>query len=68
VTMIVGMIAAALILLNGVILGKPGGSDAVDISLQYGWFVGLFGAVLILLGGVLRQALAGTVRKPPGVL
>jgi hypothetical protein len=68
VTMIVGMIAAALILLNGVILGKPGGTDAVDISLQYGWFVGLLGAALILFGGVLRQALAGTVRKPPGVL
>jgi hypothetical protein len=67
VTMIVGMLATALILLNGVILGKPG-SDPVDISLKYGWFVGLLGAVLIMVGGTLRQALTARARKPPGVL
>ena len=67
VTMIVGMIAVALILLNGVILGKPG-SQPVDISLEYGWFVGLFGSIMIMLGGTLRQALTGRARKPPGVL
>jgi hypothetical protein len=67
VTMIVGMVAAALILLNGVILGKPG-SEPVDISLQYGWFIGLFGSILIMVGGTLRQALTGRARKPPGVL
>lgn len=67
VTMIVGMIAVALILLNGVILGKPG-SDPVDISLSYGWFVGLLGAIMIMVGGTLRQALTGRTRKPPGVL
>jgi hypothetical protein len=66
VTMIVGMVATVLILLNGVILGKPG--DSVDISLEYGWFVGLIGAVLISFGGTLRQALTGRARKPPGVL
>ena len=65
--MIVGMLATALILLNGVILGKPG-SDPVDISLEYGWFVGLFGAVLIMAGGTLRQALTARARKPPGVV
>src|SRR5204863_18215 len=67
VTMIVGMLAATLILLNGVILGKPG-SDPVDISLEYGWFVGLFGAAMIAVGGTLRQALTSPARKPPGVL
>jgi hypothetical protein len=67
VTMIVGMLATALVLLNGVILGKPG-SDPVDISLSYGWFVGLLGAVLIMVGGTLRQALTSRARKPPGVL
>jgi hypothetical protein len=67
VTMIVGMVAVALILLNGVILGKPG-SDPVAISLEYGWFVGLFGSVMIMAGGTLRQALTGRTRKPPGVL
>lgn len=67
VTMIVGMLAAALIFCNGVVFGKPG-NEPVDISLQYGWFVGLLGAIMIAVGGTLRQALAGQVRKPPGVL
>ena len=39
ITMIVGMVAFALILLNGIILGSPGGSDriAVDISRELGY-------------------------------
>jgi hypothetical protein len=68
VTMIVGMVAAALILLNGLILGKPGGSSSVGISLEYGWFVGLLGALGILAGGLLRQAIGARARKPPGVI
>jgi hypothetical protein len=67
VTMIVGMVAALLILLNGIILGKPG-SDPVGISLGIGWFVGLVGALGILTGGLLRQAVGGRTRKPPGVI
>ena len=67
VTMIVGMIATVLILLNGIVLGKPG-TDPVDISLKVGWFVGLLGAIGILAGGVLRQAVGGRTRKPPGVI
>lgn len=67
VTMIVGMVAAVLILLNGVILGKPG-SDPVGISLGVGWFVGLVGALGILAGGLVRQAVGGRTRKPPGVI
>jgi hypothetical protein len=66
VTMIVGMIATALILLNGVILGKPG--DTADMSFRYGWLVGLAGAVIIMLSGILRQSLAPSERKPPGVM
>jgi hypothetical protein len=67
VTMIVGMVAAVLILLNGVVLGKPG-TDPVGISLQVGWFVGLLGASGILAGGLIRQAVGGRTRKPPGVI
>jgi hypothetical protein len=66
VTMILGMIAVALILLNGIILGKPG--DTVDMHFEIGWLVGLLGAFLIMLGGILRQALTGTARTPPGVM
>jgi hypothetical protein len=69
VTMIVGMIAFSLIILNGIILGKPGERpDNVDISLQIGYLVGLIGASMITAGGLVRQALGGRERKPPGVL
>jgi hypothetical protein len=67
ITMIVGMLAAALILLNGIILGKPGGTNSVDLSIEPGYLVGMLGASMILAGGVLRQALYSGVRKPPGV-
>jgi hypothetical protein len=67
VTMIVGMTAFVLILLNGVVLGKPGGPDS-EIQLKIGWFVGLLGAAGICAAGVLRQAEQARGRKPPGVL
>ena len=66
VTMIVGMIAFALVLLNGVILGKPG--DAVEMGFKYGYLVALLGAFLIMAGGTLRQAQSVRARKPPGVM
>jgi hypothetical protein len=66
ITMIVGMVAAALIWLNGIILGRPG--DSVDIGLGIGYWVGLVGANMILVGGLLRQSMGGFTRKPPGVM
>jgi hypothetical protein len=66
ITMIVGMTAAALIWLNGIILGRPG--DSVDIGLEIGYWIGLIGANMILAGGLIRQALGGRTRKPPGTL
>jgi hypothetical protein len=67
ITMIVGMTAIMLILLNGIILGRPGGPDS-EISLKVGWFVGLLASAGICAGGVLRQAELARGRKPPGVL
>jgi hypothetical protein len=67
VTMIVGMTAFVLIVLNGVILGKPGGPDS-EIELKFGWFIGLLGSAGICAAGVLRQAEQARDRKPPGVL
>jgi hypothetical protein len=66
VTMIVGMIALSLIVLNGIVLGKPG--DVVDMHFEIGYWLGMLGAVLILAGGLFRQAQTARVRKPPGVL
>jgi hypothetical protein len=70
VTMIVGITAAALILVNGIILGRPGGEDPhnVDISIEIGYGVGLLGAACIAFGGFVRQAQSIRGRKPPGVL
>jgi hypothetical protein len=67
VTMIVGMTAFVLILLNGIVLGKPGGPDS-EISLKIGWFIGLLGAAGICAAGILRQAEQARDKKPPGVL
>ncbi|HKP89253.1 MAG TPA: hypothetical protein VJT75_04700 [Thermoleophilaceae bacterium] len=66
VTMIVGMTAGALIILNGIILGRPG--DSVEISIEPGYILGLIGANMILAGGLVRQARYSRARKPPGVL
>ena len=66
ITMIVGMTGVALILLNGIILGRPG--DSVEIGIEIGYLVGLLGSAMILTGGLLRQALGGRTRKPPGVM
>jgi hypothetical protein len=66
ITMIVGILAAALILMNGIVLGKPGTN--IEISFEIGYLVGLIGAVLIFLGGFYRQASMIKSKKPPGVL
>jgi hypothetical protein len=70
VTMIVGITAFALILVNGIILGRPGGDDPhnVDISIEIGYWVGLLGSLGIAFGGFVRQAAGIRGRKPPGVL
>jgi hypothetical protein len=65
VTMIVGMTAFVLIVLNGIVLGKPGEPDS-EISRKVGYLVGLGGALLILAGGFIRQAEGVRARKPPG--
>lgn len=66
VTMIVGITAFALILINGVVLGKPG--DTVDVEFRIGYLVGLLGAVGICIGGFVRQSFYQRGRKPPGTL
>jgi hypothetical protein len=67
ITMIVGMTAFALIILNGVILGRPGEPDS-EIQLKLGYFVGMLGAAGICVGGIIRQAEGDRARKPPGTI
>jgi hypothetical protein len=66
VTMIVGITAFVLILCNGIILGRPG--DSVDIGLSIGYLVGLIASAGLLVAGYLRQSFYGDARKPPGVI
>jgi hypothetical protein len=68
ITMIVGMVAFALIILDGIILGRPGGSskNTVDISIEYGYLIGLIGTFFLAYGGFRRQA-EDVKPKPPGV-
>jgi hypothetical protein len=67
VTMVVGITALVLILCNGIILGKPGEPDS-EVSLSYGYFVGLLACAAMFTSGYLRQAVYTDARKPPGVL
>ena len=67
ITMIVGMVAFALIILNGVILGRPGDPDS-EIDIKIGYIVGLLGSALICAGGIIRQAEGDRARKPPGTI
>jgi hypothetical protein len=66
VTMIIGMTYFVLILCNGVILGKP--EPDIEISLAYGWFLGLLATIGLIASGYLRQSVYSRARKPPGTL
>ena len=66
VTAIVGLTAMVLIAYNGFI-DKPSEKD-IQISLSYGYFLGLFAAIGIFVAGALRALESGgggARRKPP---
>jgi len=65
-TAIVALVALTLTLFRGVI-DRPG-SPSGQISIGYGWWIGLAGAVLIVVGSVWRAQESAGRRKPPGVL
>ncbi len=66
-TAVIALAALTFIIFRGVI-DKPG-TPSGQISLDYGWWVGLAGGLLILTGSIWRSRESGGVRrKPPGVL
>jgi hypothetical protein len=65
--MIAGIYALVLVLCNGIILGRPG-ERTVDVSLQYGYYVAIAGALAIGVAGLLRQRRGSQERtSPPGM-
>jgi hypothetical protein len=65
VTMIVGAIAATLILYNGVV--DRVGPTREFVGLEIGWYLGLLGAIMIVAGGAISQIRrGGATRRPPG--
>jgi uncharacterized membrane protein YkvI len=66
-TAVCSLIALVLTLFLGFI-DKPG-SPSGEIHISYGWFLAMFGGLLILIGALVRsQESGGRRRKPPGVL
>ncbi|MFL5822098.1 MAG: hypothetical protein ACJ764_01500 [Solirubrobacteraceae bacterium] len=65
-TAVVAVVALVMVLFRGVI-AKPG-IPPEEISVAYGWFIGLAGSLLILAGAVWRAQESAPRRKPPGVL
>jgi hypothetical protein len=66
VTAIVGITAAVLILYNGLV--DRVGEDRNFVSLKYGWFVGLLGALIMVAGAAsVQMRRGGAVKRPPGV-
>ncbi len=69
VTAIVGALALTGVLLNGVILGQPGGqggNPAVEVSITWGYPIAVFASAVILVAGAMRGA-KGRKKQPPGV-
>ena len=65
-TAVIALAALTFTLFRGLI-DKPG-SPSGEISISYGWWIGLAGGVLILFGSVWRAQQSAATRKPPGLL
>ncbi len=65
-TAVTALAALTFTIFRGLI-DRPG-TPPGEIGVGYGWWVALFGSVLILLGSIARTREAGARRKPPGVL
>jgi hypothetical protein len=64
-TAIIAIAALTFTVFRGVI-DRPG-TPAGEISITYGWWIGLAGGLLILVGSVFRAKESAATRKPPGL-
>jgi hypothetical protein len=64
-TAIIAIAALTFTVFRGVI-DRPG-TPPGQISVSYGWWIGLAGGLLILVGSVFRAKESATARKPPGL-
>jgi hypothetical protein len=64
-TAIIAIAALTFTVFRGLI-DRPG-TPSGEISLDFGWWVGLAGGVLILIGSVWRAQESAATRKPPGL-
>jgi hypothetical protein len=64
-TAIIALAALTFTVFRGLI-DKPG-TPPGEISVAYGWWIGLVGGVLILIGSVWRAQESAATRKPPGL-
>jgi hypothetical protein len=64
-TAIIAIAALTFTVFRGLI-DRPG-TPPGEISIAFGWWVALAGAVLILIGSVWRAQESATTRKPPGL-
>ena len=64
-TAIIAIAALTFTVFRGAI-DRPG-SPSGQVSISYGWWIGLAGGLLILVGSVFRAKESGAARKPPGL-
>jgi hypothetical protein len=64
-TAIIAIAALTFTVFRGVI-DKPG-TPPGEISISFGWWIGLLGGLLILVGSVWRTKESMRTRKPPGL-
>jgi hypothetical protein len=64
-TAIIAIAALTFTVFRGVI-DRPG-TPPGEIGIDYGWWVGLSGGILILIGSVWRTQESATTRRPPGL-
>ena len=65
-TAVVGIAAFGLVVYQGII-DRPGEPPS-QIELEFGWYIGVLGTILLIAGGAIRASGTERPRKPPGVL